>query len=73
MRALDAQLKDDFSRYGDTWLELPRKNQELRMMKTISGYFNDYLRERKPVPWLKIAGNALIAWVREQRPDIWKE
>jgi hypothetical protein len=72
-KALTEQLKSDFSRHGDTWLELPRASQESRIEGTIADYFDDYYTKGTPVPWLKIAGNAMIAWIREQRPDIWKE
>lgn len=71
--ALYHQLVADEQRWGKTWLERPRKGQEDRISFTIDSYFQEYFDTGKPVPWLKIAGNAMIAWLRENHPEIWSE
>lgn len=71
--ALVAQLQDDDARWGDTWLKRTRKGQTERTIKTFRDYFDQYEQAGVPVNWLKIAGNAMICWVRDQHPEIWKE
>ena len=71
VKALEAQLKDDENRWGVTFLNRTREGQEERIIDTFYGYFDDYEIDNKPMPWLKVAGNALIAWARENHPEIW--
>lgn len=70
--ALVGQLQDDEKRWGDTWLERMPYGQELRIGEHILSYFDQWRNTGCPVPWLKIAGLALIGWVREQHPELWK-
>jgi len=70
---LKKQLEADDYRWGDTWLHRTRKGQEDRTIKTFRDYFDQYERAGVPMPWLKIIGNALICWIRENHPEIWKE
>ena len=71
MVALRDQLISDEARWGDTWRNRTREGQEERIMDTIDDYFDQYVTEDEPIPWLKIAGNAMIAWIRENFDD-WK-
>ncbi len=64
--ALTAQLKADAVRWGDTWEYRPRAGQEERTEDKFRDYFDQYHNAGIPVPWLKVAGAALICWVREQ-------
>jgi len=73
MKAFKIQLENDDSRWGDTWLKRTRKGQEERTIKEFNDYFDKYLNVGTPIPWLKVIGNALICWIREQHPEIWKE
>ncbi len=73
IKALREQLESDDSRWGDTWLHRTRKGQEDRTIKTFNDYFDQYQKAGTPIPWLKIIGNALICWIRERHPEIWKE
>jgi hypothetical protein len=73
VKALREQLKKDDARWGSTWIDRPRKGQEERTIKAIQGYFGEYIYNNEPIPWLKVAGNALICWYRENHPEIWKE
>jgi hypothetical protein len=70
--ALEAQLRSDEERWGDAWLELTREGQEERIFTRLNEYLEDWRNTSgaMPVPWLKIAGNALIAWIREQHHEI---
>lgn len=65
--ALRDQLMDDFERWGDTWEHRTKVGQEERTRACFDNYFDQYRHAAVPVPWLKIAGNALICWVREQQ------
>jgi hypothetical protein len=66
VKALEDQLDDDHKRWGDTWQTRPRKGQEMRVKARYDDYFAQYQNAGVPVPWLKIAGEAMISWVREQ-------
>jgi hypothetical protein len=71
VKALEEQLKSDEIRYGGTFLTRTREGQEARVFSTFDKYYAGWDMNGTPIPWLKIAGNALIAWVREQHPEIW--
>ena len=64
--ALREQLERDQARWGDTWKLRPREGQELRGFARFHDYEDQFINGGKPIPWLKVAGEALIAWVREQ-------
>ena len=73
VKALKAQLEDDETQWQDTWLKRTRKGQEQRTEVSFMKYFDQYRNAGVPIPWLKIIGNAMICWIREQHPEIWKE
>jgi len=62
---LTAQLKSDQERWGDTWKKRIKGGQEERIYANIQNYFDQYFNGGYPIPWLKIAGLAMIAWIRE--------
>lgn len=80
---LKAQLISDNMRWGDTWLKRPKKGQADRAFVRFREYYGDERLACKlaPVgdveepifvdslPWLKIAGEALIGWIRERYPE----
>ena len=66
MIALDKQLKKDQERHGDRWKELPREGQEQRIFARFHVYHYDFASKGTPIPWLKIAGLALIGWTRDK-------
>ena len=72
MEALEEQLKSDDARWGDTWLKRTREGQEERTRATLNDYFDQFEQAGTPVPWLKIAGGALICWIRVRHPELWK-
>lgn len=67
--ALERQLTSDYERWGDTWKHRPREGQEERIMQDILNYFDQYKFAGHPIPWLKIAGLAHIALVRENTSE----
>lgn len=67
------QLQNDDIDWGDTWLKRTRKGQEERIIKSFQDKFDKYLNGGQPINWLAIVGDALICWIREQHPEIWKE
>ena len=71
--ALIEQLKQDETRWHDTWLKRTRKGQEDRTYQDFARYYTEWLRDHKPIPWLKIIGDALICWIRDQHPEMWPE
>lgn len=66
MIALEEQLKSDEKRHGEKWKELPREGQEDRIFERFHQYFWHFKTKGDPIPWLKIAGLALIGWTREK-------
>lgn len=70
--ALKEQLLVDEKFWGDTWLNRPIKGQEERTMKEYEQFYRDF-KWGQPMPWLKVAGDALICWVREQHPELFKK
>jgi hypothetical protein len=71
--ALEEQLRNDELRWGNTWLERTREGQEERTITRFNDYFDQYKETGAPLPWLKIAGGALICWLRETHPEMWKK
>lgn len=63
--ALKKQLRDDEERWGDTWKKRPREGQTERIQNDYRDYFERELNGGEKVNWLKVIGNALIAWIRE--------
>jgi hypothetical protein len=73
VEALVEQLKKDDARWGDTWKHRVALGQEQRIFTEYTNYWDQYKRAGVPIPWLKVAGNALIAWIRDQSPDEFQE
>lgn len=65
-KSLEEQLKDDHKRWGDTWKNRPLEGQTERFRATFDNYFDSELYGGEEVNWIKVAGNALIAWIRQQ-------
>ena len=72
-KAMEEQLEADEIRWGDTWLNRPKLGQEERVEKVFNNYFDQYNFAGTPIPWLKIVGNAYIACIREQHPELFPD
>ena len=59
------QMHVDQERDGDNWLNRPKEGQEYRIYERYRHYFHTYQMIGEPIPWVKIAIYAMIAWVRE--------
>ena len=66
---LKEQLRQDRQRWGDTWRHRSREGQELRIRARYNDYFDQFENGERLVNWMAVTGNALIAWVRENKPD----
>lgn len=82
--ALHLQLTHDQKRWGDEWKnrgyhgEDLKDCQEYRIFARIQEYYNEWFAtylhgETGDMPWLKIAGLAFIAWVRQMFPDTYND
>lgn len=71
--ALQAQLEKDEKRWGDTWLHRDVGGQNQRIFAHYRDYEDQWKNAGVPVNWLKVAGDAMIAWIRENHPEILQE
>jgi len=67
--ALRVQLEDDERRWGNTWQHREIGNQEERIYNEYRAYYDQWKFGGNDIPWLKIAGLAMIAWIRENFPE----
>ena len=65
-----AQQDSDELRWGDTWLHRTREGQEERVFERYRDYLDQFRYAGKPIPWMKVVGEAYIAWVRENHPEL---
>jgi hypothetical protein len=63
------QLECDKETSGDGWRKGLRDGQEDRAYNQIEAYWVEFSRGGVPIPWLKIAALAMVAWVRENYPE----
>ena len=70
---LKAQLVEDEKRWGDTWLQRTHAGQDDRLAKSLRDYCDEFQYDDVPLPLLKIAGNALINWIRNTHPEFWEK
>jgi sugar (pentulose or hexulose) kinase len=73
VKVLEAELERAQKKWGDTWLNRPRAGQEARIERDLADYFDRFKHAGQPIPWHSIAGLALIAWVRENHPELFPE
>lgn len=64
-KAITEQITKDNQRWGDTWKQRPREGQEDRAFARFNDYHDQFKNAGVPIPWMKIVGECLIAWVRE--------
>lgn len=67
---LENQIHKDNERWGDTWkirgLVWNGLTQEERFYSWMEEKYIDYKYNDKPFPWLKVAGEAMIGFIREK-------
>jgi len=63
---LECQIIEDNKRWGDTWIKRGKEGQEDRFFDYVSQKLYEFEVENKPFPWLKVAGEAMIGYVREK-------
>jgi hypothetical protein len=73
MDVLKIQLMLDEKRWGNTWLQRMPDGQEIRIGEHIQSYFDQFRNAGVPIPWLKVAGLAMIGWIRENHTDLWQK
>ena len=71
--AMRERLDKDQKKWGDTWLYRTREGQEERIENAIKDYYDRWRHAGEPIPWLKIVGNCMIAWIREEHSDLFPE
>ena len=68
--ALKDRIVDDDARWGDTWKErgllYNGESQELRFYHWLMKQFDDYWNYEEEFPWLKVAGEAFIGYIRDK-------
>ena len=67
--AMVEQFRQDQARWGDTWKHRPREGQEERAFARFRDYFDQWKHGGRPIPWLKIIGEAHICLVRQDHPE----
>jgi hypothetical protein len=72
--AFEVQIGNDEERWGDTWKHRGRDGQEERAFERYRDYLDQFRNAGVPIPWLKVAGEAMICWVRENiAEEIWRK
>jgi len=59
------QIEKDQERWGQTWAKRSKEGQEERAYERFRDYYDQWKNAGTPIPWLKIVGEAFIAWTRE--------
>ena len=72
-KAIFDSLGEGEKKYGNLWLNFPRKNLEKRIEEIFVDKFDQFQRNDKPVNWASIAGYAMIAWIHENHPELWDD
>lgn len=64
-RLIDSEEK----RWGEVWRKEPKEGQEDRIYSRFEQYWVEFSREGMPIPWLRVAALAFVAWVRDNYPE----
>ena len=73
IEAFKNQVEIDNARWGQTWAKRSKDGQEERAYARFNDYYDQWKNAGTPIPWLKIAGEAFIGWVRETKDFIQEE
>lgn len=70
VEALEDQIMEDNKRWGDTWKERGLVwnglDQEARFFDWVYEKYMVFRHRGEPFPWLKVAGEAFIGYIREK-------
>lgn len=69
---LEYELLKGEEKWGDEWLSRSRSGQTERILDTFDTYYHKWLERGGDFPWLSVAGNAMIAWIRDSYPELSK-
>ena len=64
-----SQMNYDHEKWGDTWQMQPRIGQEKLICEHFNKYFEYFEHYGRDIPWVKVAGYAIIAQAREDHPE----
>lgn len=67
--ALRTQLVSDEKRWGDAWLCHCAEQNNYHVIRFVE-YYLESEKSGNLLPWLKVAGGALICWIKENHPEI---
>jgi hypothetical protein len=67
--AVQSQLAEDATRWGDTWKKRTIEGQLERSYAEFTNYKDKYKNAGQPFPWLKVAGDTIINTYRIDNPD----
>ena len=69
-KAIFNSLTEGEKKYGNYWLDFPEEDLAERIKDIYGNKFWEYLSENKPINWASVAGYAMIAWIRENHPEL---
>ena len=71
--AMKHEYDEAEKRWGDTWLKRTRAGQDDRFIAWITNKIDQYKNAGTPIPYLSIACDCMIQWLRNKHPEIWPE
>ena len=69
-KAMFDSLTEGEKKYGNYWLDFPEEDLAERIKDIYNHKFQMLSAEDKPVNWASVAGYAMIAWIRENHPEL---
>ena len=72
-KAIFDSLTEGEKKYGNEWLESDGDIGAPREMGAIDGEFALFMDTGEPIDWASVAGYAMIAWIRENHPELFDE
>jgi hypothetical protein len=60
------QMHKDQEQWGDNWINHSKEMQVGEIYERYVHYLHQYRTIGEPIPWVKIAIYAMIAWTREK-------
>ena len=73
VEAVKESLESGEKKWGNTWLNRPRRGQIGRAYQYIQDVFDRNRFAGEPIKWESIAGEALIGWIRDNHPELFPD